>query len=88
MNAQLDHRETADGYQGEIVRQGSHRVILCRDGIQWIVQRHRKGAGARWQAVGYCTTRAALIRLWPGSHAGVPPEITALPETTRGQTHG
>ncbi len=55
-----EHRETEDDYSGEIFRRGDYRVILCRDGIQWIVQRRRKGAAARWLALGY----APPVRRW------------------------
>ena len=85
MNAPREHRETVDVYRGEIVRQGRHRGIHCRDGIQCNVPRYSKGAGARWRAVGCCTTGAALNRLWPGSNAGIPPKTTALPKGTRGR---
>ncbi|MGJ8583878.1 MAG: hypothetical protein ACSHXD_07305 [Marinosulfonomonas sp.] len=78
-----DHRETGDNYAGELFRYGDYRVVLCRDGIQWIIQRHRKGAAARWKAFGYCTTRAALARLW-ATHTGEnAAEISALPEFIR-----
>ena len=82
------HSETADAYEGVITRQGKYRVILCRDGIQWIIQRRKGGAGRCWRALSYCTTRAALIRLWPTSEGPVPPEITALPERIRRARHG
>ena len=78
-----DHRETEDNYRGEIFRRGEYRVILCKDGIQWIVQRRRKGAAARWLALGYCTTRAALARLWSTYYGEDAAEISALPETVR-----
>jgi len=65
-----DHRETADGYQGEVLRRGDLRIVLCRDGIQWIVQRrHRNAAkpgGAAWEPLGYCATLTGLKRVWPG----------------------
>lgn len=83
-NAPLDHRETADRYRGEIFRKGRFRVILCRDGIQWILQRKKGGAGARWQALGYFTTRKALTRLWTASTGEAAPEIARLPETVGG----
>ena len=83
-----DHRETADCYRYELVRQGRFRIVLCKDGIQWIVQRQKRGAAARWQAVGYCTTREALIRLWTGLNRDIPPELTVLPDTARGGRNG
>jgi hypothetical protein len=88
MNVPLDHRETADLYQGEVFRKGRFRVVLCRDGIQWILQREKSGAGARWQAIGYYTTRKALNRLWTAATGENVREITCLPETVRGPRHG
>jgi hypothetical protein len=49
------------------------RVILCRDGIQWILQRRNVPAGTGdnrperhstddWRGRSYCRTRSALIR--------------------------
>jgi hypothetical protein len=84
MTAPLDHRETADSYNGEIFRRGSFRVIVCKDGIQWILQRRKAAigmrAGTRWAALGYFQTREALARLWHGKTGGHAPEINALPE--------
>ena len=65
-----DHREASDHYYREVYREGVWRVIVCRDAIQWILQRQtRKGSpdGARWEAVSYCATRDALMRLWRAS---------------------
>ena len=36
------------------------RVIGCKDGIQWIVQRRRCADG--WTGMSFCRTRDALIR--------------------------
>ncbi|PQV56579.1 hypothetical protein LX70_02151 [Defluviimonas denitrificans] len=89
MTALLDHRETADGYHGEIFRRGGFRVIVCKDGIQWILQRRKsdagKRAGARWIALGYFLTRDGLARLWHRKTGASAPEIDALPDRiTRG----
>lgn len=42
-----------------LVRAGDVRVIECRDGIQWILQRRRPGG--RWTDLGYFRNRDALI---------------------------
>ena len=87
MTASLHHRETADGYWCEIFRHGSFRVILCKDGIQWILQRRKAAAGTRagtrWTALAYCTTRAALQHAWTLLSGGEAKEIEALPERIR-----
>ena len=87
MNAPLDHREIAANYRAVIIRKGNHRVILCKDAIQWILQRHTSGAGTRWRAIGYFTTRNALARVWATCCGAVPPEITRLPDTVRGRAN-
>ena len=80
MNTSLAHRETSDSYLGELIRQGDYRVILCMDGIQWILQRGKKDrAGARWVSIGYCTTEKALTRLWHGKTGRIHPDMQRLP---------
>ena len=61
-------REEADDYAGVLVRVGPDlRVIVCRQGLQWIVQRRRVPKKARvegrWTAVGFCRTQQGLIRV-------------------------
>lgn len=53
------HRERDDDYSAQVVRLNEGwRVILCRDGLQWILQ--QRGEGAHWRAVRFCTTAAGL----------------------------
>jgi hypothetical protein len=84
MNSPLDRRESSDTYFAEIVRDGPYRVILCRDGIQWIIQRRTtasgNASGDRWVAEHYLTTRSALARLWQAKDGVVSPLLLALPE--------
>ncbi|NND16970.1 MAG: hypothetical protein HKN98_00175 [Silicimonas sp.] len=57
--------ETAEAYVGVISQLcARHRVITCKDDLQWILQ-HRKNGGAErpWRGVGYFRTRNALIRV-------------------------
>jgi hypothetical protein len=59
------HHESADDYHGIVARLSArHRVIICRDQIQWILQRREgeRHGQARWAGVGYFRTRAALLR--------------------------
>ncbi len=62
-----DHRETSDRYIGELFREDRHRVVVCHDGIQWILQKQRRAdaaVGAAWDALGYFTTKNALLRVY------------------------
>lgn len=59
-----ERRESFDTYSN-IVLPPRHgwRVILCRDGIQWILQRSRLKAGqTAWKNVRHQRNRDALIR--------------------------
>lgn len=68
-----DTRERSDSYRGEILCVGECRIAVCRDGIQWLLQHRRngpkEGATAAWGNLGFCTSRAALVRLWR-AHTG------------------
>ena len=78
-----DHRETADGYAGELFRSGRYRVAVCRDGLQWLFQRQRLAhapVGTAWDTLGYCVTREALMRLHRAHTGTDAPELAALPE--------
>tara|TARA_R100000789_G_scaffold18503_1_gene21325 strand:- start:1077 stop:1499 length:423 start_codon:yes stop_codon:yes gene_type:complete len=58
--------ERDDHYRSVVCQIDGWRVIVCRDGIQWIIQRRRR-AGRRqveWKGRSYCTTRDTLIREW------------------------
>ena len=72
MNAAPSHRERDDSYAGVVaVLNVGWRVVVCRDNLQWILQR-RDGARhgrARWTGRSYCRTREALIRVSRG-HVG------------------
>ncbi len=78
-----DHCETAETYKGELFRQGRYRVAVCRDGLQWLFQRHRPGftgGGAAWDTLGYCRTQEALIRLHRSYTGCDAPKLRDLPE--------
>ena len=88
-SAKSDHRETQDSYHDEIFRTGRYRVILCKDAIQWIIQRRGRLAGTRWRGLSYCTCRDSLISVWwEDMGLEVPPEMLALPEYARRHAHG
>ena len=65
-NAQ-SHRESDDSYRGVLHIAGRWRIAICRDAVQFLVQRQRpgkSGVGGPWDSQRYCVTRAALIRDW------------------------
>ena len=89
------HHESADEYSGTVAcLSASHRVIICKDRTQWILQRRdgERAGGARWAGVGYCRTREALLRLCRASSEPVDPAalslLAALPEHFTGVPHG
>ena len=54
-------RERDDHYSRVIVNLNSNwRVIVCKDGIQWILQSRR---GAEWRGRSYHTSRDSLSRV-------------------------
>ena len=72
--------ESDERYPGVVaVLNRQHRVIRCRDGLQWILQyRNSLGTGARrtetvagsdWRGWSYCRTKKALLRCC-GERAG------------------
>jgi hypothetical protein len=61
-----NHRERDENYHGVIYLHVGWRVIVCRDGIQWIIQ-SKRNSGRRlveWKGRAYCTTRTGVIREW------------------------
>ncbi len=88
MTTALSHRESDDTYAGVIARGGRYRVAVCRDGIQWLLQRRSTNrSGARWKTLHYITTRSALIRLWTSSEP-LPREVEGLPDQIRSRKVG
>ncbi len=81
------HHESADEYSGIVARlSASHRVITCKDQIQWILQRRdgERHGRARWAGVGYFLTREALLRVSRALRVRINPAalaaLAALPE--------
>lgn len=56
--------EGSDDYFDVVVRLNNRwRVIVCKDSIQWILQRRDTGTAQRpWRGKRYCTTKSALLR--------------------------
>ena len=56
------HRERSDHYSYVILRLNNRwRIILCRQGLQWILQRRENLHGGAWRGFRYFRTRTALI---------------------------
>lgn len=80
------HRERDDDYRDVVcILSDRWRVIVCRDGLQWIIQRRdgERFGQTRWTGIHYCTSREALIRLsralQPQAEAGAHERLAALP---------
>ena len=75
-------RESQDDYVNVIYTNGDHRVALCRDGLQWLLQKH---SGQHWKSISFCVTATALAREWRNKvGTATPPEIAvALPDAYR-----
>ena len=83
------HRESHDTYRGNIINcRDVWRIIICRDGMQFIVQRRssRTNTGV-WTGKSHCATREELInvcaRLELLSEAHVEATLRALPPYAR-----
>lgn len=62
----FSHRERDEHYPHVIYQFEKWRVILCRDHIQWIIQRAEKRHGQReWTGKTYHRTSKSLCRVWP-----------------------
>ena len=60
--ADNSHRESSDHYSYVILRFTNRwRIILCRQGLQWILQRRENLHGGAWRGFRYFRTRKALI---------------------------
>ena len=84
------HHETSDDY-GVIITQlcRRHRVIVCKDRIQWIVQRRKTGGAERpWRALGYHLTKDALIRACAALCCRIDPAALAILATLPSQFGG
>jgi hypothetical protein len=52
------------------------RVIECKDGLQWIIQRRAGGGRDPWRGVSFCRTKEALLRVTGSGR----PALLALPD--------
>ena len=76
------HPESDDRYPGVVAALNQHhRVIRCRDGIQWILQRRHgpeRLAGTRWDGRSYCRTSEALNRCCREHAGAIEPTAQAI----------
>ena len=84
------HHETAESYFKVVYRHGDLRVIECRDGIQWIVQKRANCGvrGAEWKSKSYCTTREGLNRAWRTLSGALGDMLDHFPERIERSSHG
>lgn len=87
---QPEHKHETSGIYASVVTRLSEqwRVIICKDGIQWILQRREKLQASRpWRGVRYCTTKKALIRVSTTLCGPIDPKsaniLATLPERAR-----
>lgn len=88
-NDDFTHRESHDNYRGKIVNcRDVWRIIICRDGMQFIVQRRSsKTHTGVWSGKSHCATREELINvcarleLLPNAHVAA--ILQALPPYAR-----
>ena len=63
VKAPISHKERDDNVNGVIVQLAPRwRVIVCKDGMQWIVQQKEASHGGPWRGVSYHTNRDGLLR--------------------------
>ena len=55
--------ESSDVYAKVIIQSSDRwRVILCSQGLQWIIQKKESSHAGPWRAKKYVTSRSALIK--------------------------
>lgn len=81
--------ESADDYPGVIARLAPRwRVIVCRDGLQWIIQQgKRNGPTLAWRGRSYHRQREVLLRFCAQFVSDPDPDamrtLAALPDVLR-----
>ena len=71
------HRESDGAYPVVVQLSDKVRVIDCKDGIQWILQRR---SGDQWKGVAFCRTRDVLAREAKRLFGHIPEALFNLPE--------
>ena len=84
VTAPPSHRERDDAYRNVVEQLTTRwRVIVCRDGIQWILQRKESSHGGPWRGVSYHTNRDGLLRACGSlemASSGALEALAALPD--------
>ena len=58
----ISHRERDDAYKGIVIKFCSRwRLIVCKDQIQWILQKREKYHGGNWKGQRYVTSKIGLF---------------------------
>jgi hypothetical protein len=81
------HRERDDAYCDVILERGNWRVIRCKDGIQWIVQKRAPGSSRSdsWRGVSFHLHRDSLVREWRKVSGWDGLELMVLPQVFKRQ---
>ena len=84
------YRESDDAYRGVAATLAEDlRVIVCKNGLQYIPQRRHAGGlrGVEWRSICYCAFKKSLMRACEGLQGRSGPVSTAplaaLPEKAR-----
>jgi hypothetical protein len=72
--------ECADSYPALAYLSDSRRVIACRDGLQWIIQRRRSVCPNSWRGISFCRTKEALLRCAGSGDLAAMRILRALPD--------
>lgn len=56
--------ECDDNYKSVVFRETNYRIVECRLGIHWVIQRRRSNssAEARWEPISYHCSKFSLLR--------------------------
>ena len=58
----ISHRERDDAYKGIVIKFCSRwRLIVCKDQIQWILQKRENYHGGNWKGQRYVTSKIGLL---------------------------
>jgi hypothetical protein len=73
--------ECRDDYPAVVIYlSDKRRVIECRDGLQWIVQRRRSVCPNSWRGVSYCRRKEGLLGCAGSADARAMERLHALPD--------